>query len=68
MATLQYSCLKNFMDRGAWRASPWGPKELDTTERLSTAQHRTGIVIKIIKWPAMCLVHMRYSLNGQTFF
>ena len=27
------------MDRGAWRASPWGCKELDTTERLSTAQH-----------------------------
>ena len=27
------------MDRGAWRASPWGHKEPDTTERLSTAQH-----------------------------
>ena len=23
------------MDRGAWRASPWGSKELDTTEQLS---------------------------------
>ena len=30
---LQYSCLENPMDRGAWRA-PWGCKELDTTERL----------------------------------
>ena len=31
---LQYSCLKNSMDSGAWRATynPWGPKELDTTE------------------------------------
>ena len=35
---LQYSCLENFMD---WEApqslvgcSPWGRKELDTTERL----------------------------------
>ena len=27
------------MDRGAWRASPWGRKESDTTKRLSTAQH-----------------------------
>ena len=28
------------MDRGAWQAySPWGCKELDTTELLSTAQH-----------------------------
>ena len=22
--SLQYSCLENPMDRGAWRASPWG--------------------------------------------
>ena len=27
------------MDRGAWRASPWGRKELDMTERLSTHTH-----------------------------
>ena len=27
---LQYSCLENPMDRGAW--CPWGRKELDTTE------------------------------------
>ena len=43
---LQYSCLENSMGRGAWQAqvvvhgvsqgSPWGHKELDTTERLST--------------------------------
>ena len=35
---LQYSCLENPLDRGAWRAvySPWGRKELDTTERLTT--------------------------------
>ena len=32
---LQYSCLENPMDRGAWRAtvSPWDRKELDTTEQ-----------------------------------
>ena len=30
---LQYSCLENPLDRGAWRAySPWGHTELDTTE------------------------------------
>ena len=27
---LQYSCLENAMNRGAWRASPWGRKESDT--------------------------------------
>ena len=32
---LQYSCLENPMDRGAWQAySPWGHKELNTTEQL----------------------------------
>ena len=30
---LQYSCLENSIDRGAWRAPVhWGGKELDTTE------------------------------------
>ena len=35
---LQYSCLGNPMDRGAWQAtySPWGHKEWDMTERQST--------------------------------
>ena len=33
---LQYSCLGNPMDRGAWWAIyPWGCKELDMTERLT---------------------------------
>ena len=33
---LQYSWLENSMDRGAWRGySPWGCKELDTTEQLT---------------------------------
>ena len=32
---LQYSCLGNSMDRGAWQA-PWGRKEL-TTEQLTQA-------------------------------
>ena len=34
---LQYSCLENSMDRGAWLGySLWGRKESDTTERLTT--------------------------------
>ena len=28
---LQYSCLENPMDRGAWQASLWGCKELNMT-------------------------------------
>ena len=33
---LQYSCLENPMDRGAWRAtSPWGCKEPDLTSQIN---------------------------------
>ena len=38
---LQYSCLKNPMDRGAWKTySPKSHKEPDTPERLSTSIFR----------------------------
>ena len=33
---LQYSCLENPMDRGAWRATVHGVAELDTLKQLST--------------------------------
>ena len=36
------------MNRGVWRASPWGCKESDTTERLSTAQLRLTVEIKFL--------------------
>ena len=29
---LQYSCLENAMDGGAWRATVWDREELDMTE------------------------------------
>ena len=49
--SLQYSCLGNSMDRGAWgRYSPWGHTELDTTERLSTYTHST--TVHILQKPA----------------
>ena len=33
---LQYSCLENFVNRGAWWATGHGITELDTTEQLNT--------------------------------
>ena len=32
---LQYSCLENPMDRGAWQATVHGVEELDLTEQLT---------------------------------
>ena len=42
---LQYSCLENPHGQQCLAGcSPWGRKELDTTERLSTAQHRPWLM------------------------
>ena len=35
---LQYSCLKNSVDRGAWQATVHGVAELETTKRLEHAR------------------------------
>ena len=48
---LEYSCLENSMDRGAWGGySPWGCKESGTTEKLtlSLLQLRDGIGLLFI--------------------
>ena len=45
---LQYSCLENPMDRGAWRGySPWGRK-IVTTERLNNNNNDKLLYLKCI--------------------
>ena len=46
---LQYSCLGNPMDRGAWRGySPWGCQQSDMTEQLNTPVMVKGRTHKFI--------------------
>ena len=43
---LQYSCLENPMDRGAWRATAHGLAELDRTERLTLSLFTSTKLVK----------------------
>ena len=48
---LQYSCLDNPMDGGAWQTSLWGGNVSDTTEWLSTQHTHTPLTPPIRDWP-----------------
>ena len=61
---LQYSCLENSMDRGAWQATVHGAAELDTTEQLSLSLSFTSFQYTIHSWIILLklLSSWRYTL------
>ena len=69
---LQYSCLENSMDIGAWQASPWGHRESDMTEQLTLSLFSQGhnpfflifVSIREEKWD----LRIRSGIGGLNFF
>ena len=71
---LQYSCLENFTDRGAWRAtgsSLWGRKELEMTEQqtLLLFLYKLPLLdflpiwVTTEHWVEFPVLHSRFSLS-----
>ena len=79
---LQYSCLENSMDRGAWWAiAQWGSKELNTTEQLThnnlfnrereSVSQKASFSIHIeakIQWQSICSILTDQGRNPQITF
>ena len=53
---IQYSCLRNPVDRGAWWATVYGVAESDTTERLNNTKNQKS---------AHLWVRVGWGLNGK---
>ena len=64
---LQYSCLENPMDRGAWRATLHGVAELDMTEQLTLSPDHYHTYNKLTKFLILFSVQSVFKLPQITF-
>ena len=62
---LQYSCLENSMDRGAWWTVVHGLTESDTTKRLSLTHSGSVVLIPVSSRPRTCYSVGRYLITFE---
>ena len=62
--TSQYSCLENFMDRGAWQVTVHGVPELDLTELLSTYILPLWVCINYL-FPQQCWIINNHTSDAN---
>ena len=68
--SLQYACLENSVDRGAWRASPWVCKESDITEHARTpyiSKYEVMFLYTLTFWIHLLCIFLSFSPSQWPF-
>ena len=65
---LQYSCLENPMDRGAWKPQSWSHKESDMTQRLTNKQQISARIKTKYKCYLKCIYLFIFKKHVSSLF